>query len=1008
MRFGVESGTPVVARPGDPRAGEGSARARSLQGAAAGLAVTGLIAVLNGFVWTSAVPLGLLILGPLVAATRSRPRDVAVVAMIAFAAALLLGVPHDYFLNGQHLTRLLIVAVGGGMAIWIAGIRQDRERTADLLTAQAAVARILTSTDSLVEATPKLLAVLGQQLGWAFGALWTVDQQADVIRCVDALQSAEVEAGEFLDASRGATLNRGVGLPGRVWAAGRPVWVFDVTQDENFPRAAAAREAGLRAAFAFPIRSSSGILGAIEYLATTPREPDGQLLDLMDALGSQLGEHVERSLAKEAVHESDARKSAVVQSALDCIVTMDSDGKVVEFNPAAERTFGYTAREAIGQELAALIVPPDLREKHRRGLARYLATREPRMLDQRVEMRAMRKGGSELPVELTITSIDVEPPMFTGYLRDLSERHEAEELRNRLAAIVESSDDAILSKDHDLIIRSWNIGAQRLYGYTAEEAIGQSIAILIPEDRAGEEVEIFEAVLRDERVEHYETRRVRKDGSMVDVSLTVSPIRDPAGTIIGASVISRDISERKRIEAQRAEALRMEQEARLATERTARRASFLAEAQSVLSSSLEYEVTLRNLVRIAVPNLADWCAIDMVAPDGSLQRLAIAHVDPAKERLVAEIERRYPAQPDPNRGALRAVRTGTSELIREIPEELLVAVAQDEEHLRLIRTLGLRSAMVVPLLGRERTLGAITFAVAESDLLFDEDDLALAEDLAARAGTAVDNARLYGERSYIADTLQRSLMPERLPDIPGLDIAARYLAAGEATEVGGDFYDIYRSGESTWGVAIGDVRGKGPRAAVVTGLARYTLRTASLTNSLPSHVLGVLNEAMVLQPEGDRFLTVAYASVEPAKDGRVRMTLGVGGHPLPLLLHRDGSVEEAGRPGTLIGFVSDPEVVDETIELAAGDSLVFYTDGVSEARSAAGLFGEERLVDLLKTCAGLDAAAIAERIENDVLEFREGPTSDDIAVLVLRVRDRDTHYGAHIADRLEPAPRTVA
>ncbi len=976
---------------------------------AAGLVVTAVLVVLNAVVWSSAVPLGLLILGPLVAATRSGPREVGLIAAISFLAALLLGIPHDYFLTGEHFTRLLIVAAGGGMAIWIAGIRRDRERAAELLTIQAAVAKILTSTDSLAVASPKLLAVMGEHLGWDFGALWTVDQQADAMRCVDAWHAPGMDVAAFAQATRDTSLSRGSGLPGRAWDAGRPLWVFDVTEDQNFPRAHAAKAEGFHAAFAFPIRSSSGILGAIEYFATSAREPDGRLLDLMDSLGGQLGEHVERSLAEEAVEESEARKTAVVQTALDCIVTMDSEGCVVEFNPASERTFGYSVEEAVGRELADLIIPPDLREAHRQGLARYLATRQPRMLDRRVELRGVRKDGSEFPVELTITPIDVEPPMFTGYLRDLSERHEAEELRNRLAAIVQSSDDAILSKDHDLNITSWNRGAERLYGYTAEEAIGQSIAIIIPEARAGEEVQIFEAVLRDERVEHYETTRVRKDGSMVEVSLTVSPIRDPAGEIIGASVISRDVSERKRIEAQRAEALRMEQEARLATERTARRASFLAEAQSVLSSSLDYEVTLRNLARLAVPNLADWCAIDMVAPDGSLKRLAIAHVDPAKEQLVAEIERRFPTRPDPNRGTAKVMSSGRSELIHEIPEELLHEIAQDEEHLRLLRKLGLRSAMIVPLMGRERALGAIVFAAAESGLLFDEDDLALAEDLAARAGTAVDNARLYGERSYIADTLQRSLMPERLPDIPGLDIAARYRAAGEGTEVGGDFYDIYRSGESTWGVAIGDVRGKGPRAAVVTGLARYTLRTASLTDSAPSHVLGVLNEAMVLQPEGDRFCTVAYASLEPAADGAIRMTLGVGGHPLPLLLHPDGSVEPVGTPGTLIGFVEDPEVVDQTIELAPGDSLVFYTDGVSEARSAAGLFGEERLVDLLKSCGGLGAAGIAERIENDVLAFREEDTmSDDMAVLVLRVRHESGRARERGADQLEPVRRTPA
>jgi PAS domain S-box-containing protein len=978
-----------------------------VKGLIAGLAVVVLVAVLSGIIGAGSFPLALVLIGPLVTATRGRVREVAVVGVAALVAVVVVGNP-AHVLHGVQIRRLAIVLAGGAMGVWITAIREGRERTAELLTVQAVVARILTSAETLETASPKLLAELGEHLGWEFGALWTIGQPSGKMVCEDAWCAPGLDVSRFVEATRRESFGPGEGLPGRVWQAGRPVWVFDVTEDPGFPRASAAAEVGLRGAFAFPITSSSGILGTIEYFASTPREPDRHLLDLMTTLGAQLGEYVERRRAEETVRQSEARKTAVVHSALDCIVMMDSDGYVVEFNPAAERTFGYSADEAIGKDLAELIVPPELRNSHRAGLARYLSTREPRMLDRRVELRAVRKDGSELPVELGITLIDVEPPMFTGYLRDISERYAAEELKNRLAAIVQSSDDAILSKDHDLIIRSWNQGAERLYGYTAEEAVGMPIHRLIPDDREGEEVRIFEAVLRDERVEHYETRRVRKDGSMVDVSLTVSPIRDPGGKIVGASVIARDISEQKRVEAQRAEALRMEQEARLVTERAARRASFLAEAQSVLSSTLDYEETLRNLVRLAVPQVADWCAIDMLAADGTLKRLALAHVDPEKERLAEEIERRYPTQPSADRGALKAVLTGRSELMREIPEQLLDDAAEDDEHARLIKRLGLRSAMIVPLLARDRALGAISFVSAESDLLFDENDLALAEDLAARAATAVDNARLYGERSYIAETLQRSLMPERLPDIPGVELAARYRAAGDGNEVGGDFYDIYRSGESTWGVAIGDVRGKGPRAAVVTGLARYTLRTASLTDHLPSRVLQTLNEAMVLQPEGDRFCTVAYGSLEAGSSGRMRMTLGVGGHPLPLILRRDGSVVPAGRPGTLIGFVPDPEVVDTAIDLEPGDSLVFYTDGVSEARSRAGLFGEERLVELLRSCGGHDAAGIAERIEHDVLEFREGPTSDDLAVLVLRVREHDEENGAGEAGRLEPARKAPA
>jgi PAS domain S-box-containing protein len=979
-------------------------RHRALEGAVLGLAIVVAISLLNVLTSNNTVPITLLILAPLVACTRSGKREVILVAIASLVAVVVAEAVDHPFGNGQDFRRLLIVSVGAGMAIWIADIRESREHSADLLASQAEVARILMSADTLATATPKLLATIGEQLGWEVGGLWTVRPRSSTIVCVEVWSDPGIDAGAFLAATRASALAPGQGIPGRVWTSGEAEWVRDVVDDQNFTRAEAARAAGLRGALAFPIRSSSGILGVVEFYAARPREPDKPMLHLMATLGAQLGDYVERKLAEEAVSESEARKAAVLQSALDCVITMDGDGRIIEFNPAAERTFGYTAEEAVGQELGELIIPPDLRDRHRSGLKRYLSTRESLILDRRIELRAVRKDGSELPVELAITSIGVEPPMFSGYLRDLTERRAAEDVQHRLAAIVESTDDAILSKDRNLIIRSWNGGAEKLYGYTRDEAIGQSIQIIIPAHRRGEEAELLSRVLRDESVDHYETQRLRKDGTLLDVSLTVSPLREPGGQIVGASVIGRDISESKRIEAQRAELLRMEQETRIQTERAERRASFLAEAQSVLSASLDFELTLRNLANLAVPQLADWCSIDTVRADGALERLALVHVDPAKQRLAKEIERKYPNVPDPEQGPLRAVLTGESQLIREISPEMIMEGAQNEEHARLIQQLGLRSAMVVPLLGHDRALGAITFVSAESNLIFDDDDLALAEDLAARASVAIDNARLYSERDYIATTLQQSLMPDRLPDVPGVELAARYRAAGEGNEVGGDFYDIYRTGESTWGIAIGDVRGKGPRAAVVTGLARYTLRTASLGETLPSRVLGTLNEAMVLQPADDRFCTVAYARLEPAEQGSIRMTLGVGGHPLPLLLRADGSVETVGSPGTLIGFVPDPEVVDETVDLQPGDSLVLYTDGVSEARSEAGLFGEERLLDLVRSCTGLDAAAIAERIESDVLDFREVGTSDDLAVLVLRVRDEDERRGALEGERLTSAP----
>ena len=243
---------------------------------------------------------------------------------------------------------------------------------------------------------------------------------------------------------------------------------------------------------------------------------------------------------------------AILDSALDCIITMDASGQIVEFNPAAERVFGYTRDKAVGQELAELIIPVSLRERHRAGLKRYLETGEGPVLGRRIEINALRADGSEILVELAITPFRVQnQSVFAAYLRDITERKQGEDANRRLAAIVESSADAIISKDLESRIKSWNQAAERLFGYTAEEVIGKSITILIPDSRQDEEGAILDRIRRGERIEHYETVRQRKDGTLLDISLTVSPIRNQEGVVIGASKIARDITERVRFEKRR-------------------------------------------------------------------------------------------------------------------------------------------------------------------------------------------------------------------------------------------------------------------------------------------------------------------------------------------------------------------------------------------------------------------------------------------------------------------------
>jgi two-component system CheB/CheR fusion protein len=243
---------------------------------------------------------------------------------------------------------------------------------------------------------------------------------------------------------------------------------------------------------------------------------------------------------------------ALLDAALDCIITMDASGQVREFNAAAQRLFGYSREQAVGQELASLIIPEAMRERHRTGLRHYLETGEGPVLGRRLEVTALRADGSEILVELAITALrEKDQNVFIAYLRDITARTKGEEASRRLAAIIGSSDDAIITKDLNGVITSWNASAERLFGYKPEEIIGKPVTTLIPVDRHHEEPRILERIRRDERIDHYETVRRRKDGSLFNISVTVSPLKDETGKVIGASKIARDITDRVQSEQRR-------------------------------------------------------------------------------------------------------------------------------------------------------------------------------------------------------------------------------------------------------------------------------------------------------------------------------------------------------------------------------------------------------------------------------------------------------------------------
>jgi PAS domain S-box-containing protein len=406
------------------------------------------------------------------------------------------------------------------------------------------------------------------------------------------------------------------------------------------------------------------------------------------------------------------------------------------------------------------------------------------------------------------------------------------------------------------------------------------------------------------------------------------------------------------------------------------RLTLLAESSEVLGESLDYHSALASLARLLVPWLADWCLIEVT---GEATAGLAAHADPDMTRVVEDLA----GLGEADHAATRVAQSGAAELAAEATADSLVGPA-DAMRRDALERLGLRSAMVVPLRSRGRTHGVITLATSVSDRRYDATDVGFAAELARRAATAVDTARLYQDRDQVARTLQRTLLPPTLPDIPFAEIAAIYHPAGEGSEIGGDFYDAFETGDGAWAIAIGDVCGKGAAAAAITGLARHTLRAAAFREPSPAAVLERLNRALLGEVRQESFCTVAAARLAAHGDGAL-LTACAGGHPAPLVLRSDGAVEEATSPGTLLGIYPEVDVSDRETVLAPGESVVFYTDGVVEERRSGELFGETRLRDLLSACSGLSATGIAERIERSVLEFQPVAPADDMAVVVLRI-----------------------
>jgi serine phosphatase RsbU (regulator of sigma subunit)/PAS domain-containing protein len=802
---------------------------------------------------------------------------------------------------------------------------------------------------------------------------------------------------------------------------GRPIFLDEGQLDVRYPHMTTSRSPTA----SVPLQADGPVLGALGFRF----EAGHRFTDAEREFAMTLAEQCAHALERARLYDAERRS----RQALGVLASIGEHLARSLESDAALRTLAELAVPAIADQCVVDLVKGDTIERRALVHADPALQEAARMLEQFAP-----RFSSDTPVAVAIREGTTQLVPVTEELPDAAYRSEAHreavrqiELRSMVTA--------------PLIVRGRTLGAltfgwRRERAYTAEdiklaEQVARRVAlaldngalyeeahaeherlsalvrqiplgVLIAEAPSGREVLAnprAEAILGRARstepdaphmasvrraldgasVTDFEIVLRRADGSLGVISISAEPVRDAEGSIVAAVATLFDLTEYRR----REETL-----------------SFLADASEALTQSLDLRKTLSDLVRLAVPRLADWCSIDLVE-HGRIRNVGVANVDGAAARLIGDELRDRPIDSQSATGAAFAIRTGRSELITEIPASLLAEPSPSASLLHALHDRGLNpvSKITAPLRAHGRTLGALTLVAAESGRRFSASDLSIAEDLARRAALAIDNSRLYEAQHEIAHTLQQSLLPGTLVQPPGMEIAARYRPAGIGAEVGGDFYDVWAVDDG-FALAIGDVAGKGPAAAALTALTRHAMRVASRYERSPSRVLQVANEAILGHDDTNEFCTAALAFVRPSEDGYV-LTVACAGHAPPLVLRDDSrSVEEAGICGTLLGVDLSAGFHDYTTHLGAGDLLTFWTDGVTERRNSGVLFGEERLAALIEQLAGSSAEEVVQRIDEAVVAFAPGLPDDDVAVLAARIVP-----GTKVVGRSETAaPATAA
>lgn len=511
----------------------------------------------------------------------------------------------------------------------------------------------------------------------------------------------------------------------------------------------------------------------------------------------------------------------------------------------------------------------------------------------------------------------------------------------------------------------WDDALHQVFGISPGEAPGTRqdyLAMVHPEDRAAI---ASLSVTPDGGPKQVEHRLVLPDGSFRWVAVSSLPELSPDGTPVAMVGVTVDITDRK-----------------LAEERL----EFLSRAGQLLGSSLDLDTTLQQVCDLAIERLADWCSIDMF-DHGDVRLAALAHRDPAKMSYARRLRERFPVDLTNDQGLARVLRSGEPEITPDIDEPLIRAALSEipdfspldiEEFVAL----GLRSSLVVPLrTAAGRIIGGLTLVAEANRRKYDDDDVRLALEVGGRAAVAVENAQLYQRIERSARTLQRSLLPAELPATGIVDIAAQYHPLFDPDMVGGDFYDVFETMGGRWCVVIGDVAGKGVEAAALTAAVRWTARAALNRDLSPAETMRQLNDSLIRQDWGERFVSIFVGVLEPAGSG-VAVHFACGGHPPPVLHRPFGETEFLISDGDLVGLFAKSRWLAHSTWLGPGESLVLYTDGFTDTKSDDVWFDDFGMLSAVKTApSNASAALLAAHISAVVKE--SGEQRDDRALLVL-------------------------